>query len=302
MKVITFLHNASLIATALLTLALPGCHKEDTTTPAPSDATNAAQPASEQIPAAQDAQNDAPLPEEPKDQQANAAQDLQMLQDAAGDHQPQENVVVMYGPLAGETLPGTEPQHADAGDTQQDKKRDQANKAPMPNLGKSDDSDWHFPRAVAVYGPPAANAPMPSEIAGSKSVIPPKIKLHTPEVTGTMDKRTVQKFVAAHKSELRACYETELAKTKDLLGKVTLMWIINKDGVVSTAVIKESTLNNKRMEDCLINMVKLWHFPRLENGGLTRVEYPMSFTSESAEFLRAHPNAKPTRDLDLGYK
>ena len=173
MKVITFLHKASLIATALLTLALPGCHKEDTTTPAPSDATNTVQPEPEQIQAVQNAQNDAPLPEEPKDQQANAAQDLQMLQDAAGDHQPQENVVVMYGPLAGETLPGTEPQHADAGDTQQDKKRDQANKAPMPNLGKSDDSDWHFPRAVAVYGPPAANAPMPSEIAGSKSVIPP---------------------------------------------------------------------------------------------------------------------------------
>ena len=301
MKIITFLHKASLIATALLTLALPGCHKEDTTTPAPSDTTNTAQPEPEQIQADQDAQNDTPPLEEPKDQQANAAQDLQMLQDASGNHQPQENVVVMYGPLAEETLPGTDPQQADASDTQQDKSK-KANKAPIPNFGKSDDSDWRFPRAVAVYGPPAANAPMPSEIAGSKHGITPKIKLYTPEVTGVLDKRTVQKFVSAHRAELRACYEIELAKTKDLLGKVTLMWIINKDGLVSTAVIKESTLNNKRMEDCLINMVKLWHFPPLKNGGLTRVEYPISFTSESAEFLRAHPNAKPTRDLDLRYK
>ncbi|MBR4984750.1 MAG: hypothetical protein IKY83_03290 [Proteobacteria bacterium] len=84
-KIPQLLKTALTAAAALMIIALPGCHKEDAAAPAPSDASNAAQPAPEQLQPPQETQaqdNSQPL-EAPKAPEANAAQDLQMLKDAA---------------------------------------------------------------------------------------------------------------------------------------------------------------------------------------------------------------------------
>ena len=238
MKVITFLHNASLIATALLTLVLPGCNKEDAITPAPSDTTNTAQPEPEQILDVQYAQNDAPPLEEPKDQQANADQDLQILKTATDNDSAEQK-----------------PDWLDWNSFDLEKE--------LSNH-QSPSFNWNTPRTYYNIG---KHKPTPK----------PKVELYPPEVTGSLNERVIAKIASQHSIQLEACYIKELSKTKDLEGKVTITWIVRKDGHIFSVKLKESTLNNKNMESCLIKTVKTWGYPPSKDGGITSVEFPIEF-------------------------
>ena len=304
MKLLTFLHKASLIATALLTLALTSCHKEDTTTPAPSDATNAAQPEPEQIQAVQNAQNDAPPLEEPKDQQANADQDLQMLKTATDNDPARDMLAAVYGPPE---VPQAEPKPDAENTSDTENSSDKAPPKPKKrgllelvenakladglDVNHLDEIDWssfdpekEWSNPQAYYGPSFnSNTPRPYINPGiqvkHEPTPEPKIKFYSPEVTGSLDKRIIAMIVRKqHRTQLQACYKQELSKTKDLEGKVTITWIINKNGLISSPVkLKESTLNNKNMESCLIKAVKTWGFPASKDGNMTSVEFPIEF-------------------------
>ncbi|MBO4350097.1 MAG: von Willebrand factor type A domain-containing protein [Proteobacteria bacterium] len=108
----------------------------------------------------------------------------------------------------------------------------------------------------------------------------PKIVMKKPDVTGAIDKRIIQKVVRQHTGELRACYERELNKIKGLNGRVVLDWIISPQGAVKTAIVKESTIKNKNVENCVVNSVKYWRFPPPKGGGMAQVEYPFEFKLE----------------------
>ncbi len=97
------------------------------------------------------------------------------------------------------------------------------------------------------------------------------------DVSGTLDRITVQKVVRQHFGELRACYEREAIKIKGLAGRIVVVWIIAANGSVTKALVKESTMNNKTVENCVINSVNHWRFPALKNGGMSQIEYPFDF-------------------------
>lgn len=98
-----------------------------------------------------------------------------------------------------------------------------------------------------------------------------------PDVTGSIDKRIIQKIVRQHTGELRSCYERELAKVKNLNGRVTVLWIIDTTGSVAKVGIKESTLNNSNVETCMISFIKSWRFQVPKGGSMASVEYPFVF-------------------------
>ena len=150
-------------------------------------------------------------------------------------------------------------------------------------------------------GPANIYGPVVSHRHIIKKPIPEtSVELQSPEVTGSLDWHVIARVVKHYSRQLRACYTKELAKTKDLEGTATITWNITKDGNVSSAVLKESTLNNKNMESCLINSIKFWRFPAPKGGGMAKVEFPISFTCESAEYYHAHPNEKTKPKPDLG--
>ncbi len=96
-------------------------------------------------------------------------------------------------------------------------------------------------------------------------------------VAGSLDKRIIQKVVRQHSGELRACYEKELFKIKGLSGRIVLVWIISPQGAVTKALVKESTIKNKNVEQCVLNSVKYWRFPVPKGGSLVQIEYPFVF-------------------------
>ena len=110
-----------------------------------------------------------------------------------------------------------------------------------------------------VVGSNTANT-ITSKVPQNGPIIPEKepgaIPIHTKtKVSGSLDKVTIQKTVNRHKGELKSCYERELAKIKNLHGKITALWYITPEGNVSVASIKESTMHNHNVEKCIIDSI-----------------------------------------------
>lgn len=112
---------------------------------------------------------------------------------------------------------------------------------------------------------------------GAKGEAKPQVKMKNPEVSGSLDKRIIQKVVRQHHGELRACYEREVAKIKGLGGTITVVWLISPQGAVTKVIMKGSTMKNKNVEQCVTNAIKFWRFPAPKGGGAVQVEYPFDF-------------------------
>lgn len=91
------------------------------------------------------------------------------------------------------------------------------------------------------------------------------------------DRDLVLKIVRRHQNEIRFCYESELATTPSLAGKVTVAWTIGPTGRVDTAQIAESGLGNARVEDCIVSRVKRWTFPEPAGGQEVAITFPWVF-------------------------
>lgn len=112
---------------------------------------------------------------------------------------------------------------------------------------------------------------------GKKGEAKPQVKMKNPEVSGSLDKRIIQKVVRQHHGELRACYEREVAKIKGLNGVITVVWLISPQGAVTKVILKSSTMKNKNVEKCVTDSIKFWRFPQPRGGGAVQVEYPFDF-------------------------
>ena len=105
----------------------------------------------------------------------------------------------------------------------------------------------------------------------------PHLKLLKPSVTGAIETRIIQKIARQHFGELRACYERELSKNKNLNGNLIVTLEVTPQGAADKVTIKESELNMV-VDDCVSNSIKRWHFPAPEDGGTTQIEYPFLFS------------------------
>ena len=111
---------------------------------------------------------------------------------------------------------------------------------------------------------------------------PPEAAVRTADLgqdsgNGALPKSAIQKVVKANIQQIQACYETQLAKKPSLAGKVIIQWIIDEEGAVTTAVTTDSTLNSSATEDCLVQLVSKWRFPK-PDGGTVVVKYPFIFS------------------------
>jgi hypothetical protein len=114
--------------------------------------------------------------------------------------------------------------------------------------------------------------------------IVPRFKMLPPKVNGSLDKRIIQKVIRQHSGELRACYERVLLKKKNLAGRIIVIWLITRQGDVSKAFIKESTIRNKDLEKCITSSIKFWRFPSPKDGDVVQVEFPFEFVKERIQW------------------
>lgn len=96
--------------------------------------------------------------------------------------------------------------------------------------------------------------------------------------TGALGSAEIQVAIKQRMSGIRQCYNRELKRHGALSGKVVVWFLIDTDGSVSRARLKESTMGNIVVEDCIVDEVAAMTFPKPQGDKVVPVSFPFSFT------------------------
>ena len=109
----------------------------------------------------------------------------------------------------------------------------------------------------------------------------PKVKPLPPRIErGALSRAQIRRVILRQKGAYQHCYEQELQRHRGLKGKVELYININGQGKVSLARVDSSSINNARVERCILRRIRLLKFPVAENMRSTVVRYPLRFESQ----------------------
>jgi hypothetical protein len=95
---------------------------------------------------------------------------------------------------------------------------------------------------------------------------------------GRIDRDAVAKVVAAHTSEISACYERSMIKSGAFAGKMLVEWTIDEAGRVHSSRIKSTDVKNADFGTCVLAHLDQWKFPPA-HGGRVVVSYPFHLNS-----------------------
>ncbi|MFT7519771.1 MAG: hypothetical protein ACI9MC_001915, partial [Kiritimatiellia bacterium] len=100
-----------------------------------------------------------------------------------------------------------------------------------------------------------------------------------PIILGALDRSLIDAVIKRHMNQIRYCYQRELTKNPNVKGKLVVKFVIAKDGSVSNANIKSSSMKNGSVENCVVGRFMRMQFPKPKGGGIVIVSYPFIFTS-----------------------
>jgi hypothetical protein len=98
------------------------------------------------------------------------------------------------------------------------------------------------------------------------------------EQRGAIDRDIIRRIVRANINEVRDCYNVGLGRDPTLAGRVSIDFVISGDGSVSSAMVKEDTLADPSVGQCIAKAVETWEFPKPKGGGNVVVTYPFNLT------------------------
>lgn len=98
-----------------------------------------------------------------------------------------------------------------------------------------------------------------------------------PIVIGSLDRADIDEVVKNQTAAIRYCYQRELQRTPGLGGKIAVKFTIARDGSVSAASVKSSTMGAPAVESCIVSRFLRMQFPEPKGGGIVVVSYPFLF-------------------------
>jgi TonB family protein len=107
----------------------------------------------------------------------------------------------------------------------------------------------------------------------------PTVRQGRVTVQGSLDRDIIRRIVRAHINEIRYCYNQELTRNPNLEGVVTIDFVIDATGRVTSSSAAEGGIGNRNLESCVANRVRRWKFPKPPGGGTISVRYPFTFSS-----------------------
>lgn len=99
-----------------------------------------------------------------------------------------------------------------------------------------------------------------------------------PIILGALDRSLIDEVIKRHMNQIRYCYQRELTKNPALGGKIVIKFTIAKDGTVSQASTKSTTMSNSAVENCIVGRFMRMQFPEPKGGGIVIVSYPFLFS------------------------
>lgn len=155
-----------------------------------------------------------------------------------------------------------------------------SNEVPLEESVQAPESEAVEERAPAPTRPPRPESEPEQPTTGDRSQA--ELTFGSPEVEGNLDTEAVTRVLNRHRREQLFCYESGSRGTGQKAGTLTLSLIISDLGGVVAASTRESTLNSRNIEDCLVGRARRWTFPEpLE--GVVRVDVPLVFAPASPQ-------------------
>ena len=125
--------------------------------------------------------------------------------------------------------------------------------------------------------PPRAALIGESDIALGKASGKSTLRQGATQVNGRLPPEVIQRIVRQSFGRFRLCYENGLRTSPELSGRVTVKFVIDRSGAVSTAADGGSDLPDPKVIDCIVRGFGNLLFPQPE-GGIVTVIYPILFT------------------------
>lgn len=97
-------------------------------------------------------------------------------------------------------------------------------------------------------------------------------------ILGGLDKDVIDKIIRQYFSQIRYCYEKEIASAPGMRGRVMTRFVISASGRVTSAAVSSSSLGNENVHSCLTGVLKRITFPEPLGGGIVEVSYPFLFS------------------------
>jgi len=113
---------------------------------------------------------------------------------------------------------------------------------------------------------------------GSKKTTTVSASTGEPIIMGGLDRSLIDAVIKRKMSQIRYCYQRELQKNPNLSGKLTIKFTIAKDGSVSQAGVKTSSMGNPAVDQCVVQRFYQMTFPEPKGGGIVIVSYPFIFS------------------------
>lgn len=106
-----------------------------------------------------------------------------------------------------------------------------------------------------------------------------QIRAQTSTVMGSsLSRSEIDTVMKRNLNRFRYCYQRQLMRDASLEGKVVLNFSIAKDGSVSGASVRTSTVPNAEVGACMTQVMFSLQFPEPRGGGVVLVSYPFLFS------------------------
>lgn len=100
------------------------------------------------------------------------------------------------------------------------------------------------------------------------------------DFVGRIDRDAVKRVILANKRSFRYCYNKELKSNSSLYGKLVMRWDIVEGGRVRNVTVVRNTIENKRIADCVGNVLMGLKFPEPPPESEAVVQFPFVFSSQ----------------------
>ncbi|HKO89509.1 MAG TPA: AgmX/PglI C-terminal domain-containing protein [Polyangiaceae bacterium] len=111
-------------------------------------------------------------------------------------------------------------------------------------------------------------------LGGSHRTATPQVRMGATQVSGRLPAEVIRRIVRQNYGRFRLCYEQGLGRNPNLEGRVTVRFVIGRDGAVSNVSNGGSDLPDSNVVGCVVKAFYGLSFPKPE-GGIVTVSYPI---------------------------
>lgn len=96
-------------------------------------------------------------------------------------------------------------------------------------------------------------------------------------IKGSLSREEIGRVIRRNLARFKFCYDKQLTRNPNLSGKISIYFTIAPTGSVARASVRETSMNDAKVEGCSVQVMRSLKFPRPRGGGIVVVTYPFVF-------------------------